>query len=285
MYITVSGISSSRRAKGAYSAEEKAELKSKGKLVTLTRVFKLAPDVMEKWVKIQTIKADMASQGKTFDYLKHTTVALRRAEWNEMPRRGDGMRFTEYGPKNSLSIIGENNILLDKKTSTTEFVNDELIERLQSEPVKVGNILEMNGTPIIPVAAEGTPAASDLARQANEKGLLSETNRLEPFVATTDVVSAMIKNNFADPVNDAMFIAAIANIQSLAEKSPAAQILMPPIGLGINDGNNAAQIEAKVELLSNLANNNDNITLVINDSPLIVEQAHNAILRDMFNCK
>ena len=60
---------------------------------------------------------------------------------------------------------------------------------------------------------------------------------------------------------------------------------MPPIGLGINDGNNAAQIEAKVELLSNLANNNDNITLVINDSPLIVEQAHNAILRDMFNCK
>jgi hypothetical protein len=285
MYITVSGISSSRRAKGAYSAEEKAELKSKGKLVTLTRVFKLAPDVMEKWVKIQTIKADMASQGKEFDYLKHTTVALRRAEWNEMPRRGDGMRFTEYGPKNSLSIIGENNILLDKKTSTTEFVNDELIERLQSEPVKVGNILEMNGTPIIPVAAEGTPAASDLARQANEKGLLSETNRLEPFVATTDVVSAMIKNNFADPVNDAMFIAAIANIQSLAEKSPAAQILMPPIGLGINDGNNAAQIEAKVELLSNLANNNDNITLVINDSPLIVEQAHNAILRDMFNCK
>ena len=60
---------------------------------------------------------------------------------------------------------------------------------------------------------------------------------------------------------------------------------MPPIGLGVTDGNNSDEITNKVELLSKLVADNDNITLVINDSPLVVEQAHNATLRDMFNCK
>ena len=143
----------------------------------------------------------------------------------------------------------------------------------------------MEGTPIIPVATEGNPAATDLARKANEKGLLSQDNFTAPFKATTKVVSAQIKNNFADPVDPIMFIAALGNIQSLAQNSPQLQFLMPPIGLGVTDGNNSDEITNKVELLSKLVADNDNITLVINDSPLVVEQAHNATLRDMFNCK
>jgi hypothetical protein len=280
MYITVKGI-----PQKGLTSEEKAELKRKGLPKTLTRVFKLGPDVMAKWVKIQDIRAKMSREGKKFDYLKHTTVALRRAEWIEMPRKGDGMRFTEYGPKNSLSIIGENNTLLDNRDLTKGTVNTELQERLQADPIKTGNILEMEGTPIIPVATEGNPAATDLARKANEKGLLSQANRVEPFKATTKVVSAKIKNNFADPVDPIMFIAALGNIQSLAQNSPQLQFLMPPIGLGITDGNNSDEITNKVKLLSKLVADNDNITLVINDSPLVVEQAHNATLRDMFNCK
>ena len=82
-----------------------------------------------------------------------------------------------------------------------------------------------------------------------------------------------------------MFIAALGNIQSLAQNSPELQFLMPPIGLGVTDGNNSDEITNKVELLSKLVADNNNITLVINDSPLVVEQAHNATLRDMFNCK
>jgi hypothetical protein len=77
----------------------------------------------------------------------------------------------------------------------------------------------------------------------------------------------------------------LTNIESLAQSSPDINFLMPPIGLGINDGNTSAQLQDKRDLLHILANKYDNITLVINDSPSIAEQAHNATLRDMFNCK
>ena len=280
-YITVSGISSRYRKEGAYTKAEKDNLKLKGKPVNMTRVFKLGPNEMSKWIKIQEYKARYGPQ----EYYKKMPGSLKSVIWNEMPRRGDGMRFTEYGPKNSLSIISDNNTLLDKRDLTKETKNQELIDRLQGEPIRTGSILDMTGVPIIPVATEGEASANDLARQANDKGLLSQANRIVPFKATEKVVSAKIKNNFADPVDNSMFISALANIESLAQNNPDTNFLMPPIGLGVTDGNTSAQIADKVDLLHTLANKYNNITLVISDSPRIAEQAHNATLRDMFNCK
>ena len=90
-YVTVHRIDSRLGANGGYTKAEKAELKLKGKKTTLTRVFKLGPDEMAKWVKAQEYRKKYGDAA----YYKKMPANLKVVRWNEMPRKGDGMRFTE----------------------------------------------------------------------------------------------------------------------------------------------------------------------------------------------
>ena len=280
-YVTVTGISAANRPEGGYTKAEKAELKLKGKKTTLTRVFKLGPNEMAKWVKIQEYKE---KYGKDKYYAK-MPASLKSVRWNEMTRKGDGMRFTEYNSKNTLSIIGENNRLLDKSNATPETQNAELVERLVGDAVKMGNIFDMGGIPIIPVAETGEPTANNLAREARELKLLSRKDRKNVFRATNTVVSARVMGDFSEPVNNRMLMVALGNIESMVSQSPNKQFLMPPLGLRFNDYGTDEQISERVTLLHNLAKKYPNLTLVLPTSSLMYEEAHMATITDMFNCK
>ena len=106
-----------------------------------------------------------------------------------------------------------------------------------------------------------------------------------PFTANENAVTAIIKEDFSGPVNDAMFVAAIANIESVARKNPDTTFLLPPIGLGINDGNTSDQITSKVNLLADLVNNIPNLVMILDPNPTLVEKEHVENLNNMFKCK
>ena len=281
-YVTVHRIDSRLGANGGYTKAEKAELKLKGKKTTLTRVFKLGPDEMSKWVKAQEYRKKYGDAA----YYKKMPANLKVVRWNEMPRKGDGMRFTEYSSKNTLSIIGENNRLLDKSNATPDTQNTELKERLVGDAVKIGNIFDMGGIPIIPVAETGEPSGMHLAREAQELGILTRKQRRETvFRATNTFVSARIKEDFKDPTNTRMLMVALGNIESMVSQSPNKQFLMPPLGLRFTDYGTAEELSARVTLLHNLAQKYPNLTIVLPSSSLMYEEAHTATIIDMFNCK
>ena len=285
-FIVVTGIPSRHRKEGAYTAQEKLALQEQGKPTTLTRIFQLEPGTVARWEQNQ--EAMSTQEGRK--ELRKRGISTK-ARYFEITRKGNGRYMSEYNAAGDISIIGENNMLLSGVNLTKEHGNIRIQNRLdirEGGPIQEGNILELPGVPIIPVAAAGNASSLDLARKAGPttgKGIISPDVMKVPFTANENAVTAIIKEDFSGPVNDAMFVAAIANIESVAIKNPDTTFLLPPIGLGINDGNTSDQITSKVNLLAALANNIPNLVMILDPNPTLVEKEHVENLNNMFKCK
>ena len=199
--------------------------------------------------------------------------------WEQIPTLGNGMLLQEYGPRNIISMVNANNIMLDGKDYTDKTLDPNVKEMRRGKQTVTGDIFNMDGIPIVPVDQSGT-FANGLARVAKAKGLPIAKR----FTAKSNIVSAPTKAQYGEPVDFAIFADTIGKIDTLAKKNPGKTFLLPPLGL--EPGNKATQqeIDSRVVIIKSLLDANPNIKLVIPDSTNPALTAHLDTLRTIFEC-
>tara|TARA_R100001510_G_scaffold15057_1_gene12366 strand:- start:7979 stop:21253 length:13275 start_codon:yes stop_codon:yes gene_type:complete len=251
------------------SKEQRARLKKAGKKTTVKKLFKLTEDSKANY---KTLTKALA-EGKKPPGKAWTMV------WEQIPTLGNGMLLQEYGPRNIISMVNTNNIMLDGKDYTDKTLDPNVKEMRRGKQTVTGDIFNMDGIPIVPVDQSGT-FANGLARVAKAKGLPIAKR----FTAKSNVISAPIKAQYGEPVDFAIFADTIGKIDTLAKKNPGKTFLLPPLGLEPGNKSTQQEIDSRVVIIKSLLDANPNIKLVIPDSTNPALTAHLDTLRTIFEC-
>ena len=254
------------------TSKEKELRKLRGQSTKTKKLFKLEEGEMDRFNALQQF---IEKYGPEEGYKKAPKNLKRPVRYKQIAGLGDGMRLSEYGPVNHMSIIRENNILNDNKDYTV-FSTDENLQEIMDEHKEVreevevkepaervvtGDIFKMAGVPIIPTNSDAELV--DLSHRAKVMGL----NPVGEFKATTKSVSAPIKQGAMTGIDIPMFVVTLGKLDSLAKKNPGTTFLLPPLGLGIVDRmvESQAVTDTMMSAVKNLLEENNNITLVLPD--------------------
>jgi len=251
------------------TADQKKQYKAIGKSTKTKKLFKLTEDSKANYTTlVKTLSNGKKPQGKLWTMV-----------WEQIPTLGNGMFLTEYGPGNLISMVNRNNIMLDGKDHSDYTKDKNRIELRKGKQSIVGDIFNIEGTPIIPVDKSGK-FGNGLAKVARAKGLPI----MSSFTAKPSAVSAPIREAYGDPVNFTIFADTVGKIDKLAKSNPKLQFLLPPLGLEPGSKDTQKDIDTRIVILKSLIDSNPNVTLVIPNSTNPALVPHIETLSTIFEC-
>ena len=251
------------------TADQKKQYKAIGKSTKTKKLFKLTEDSKANYTTLVKALSDgKKPQGKLWTMV-----------WEQIPTLGNGMFLTEYGPRNLISMVNRNNKMLDGKDYSDYTKDENRIELRKGKQSIVGDIFNIEGTPIIPVDKSGK-FGNGLAKVARAKGLPV----MNSFTAKPSAVSAPIRESYGDPVNFTIFADTVGKIDKLAKSNPKLQFLLPPLGLEPGSKDTQKDIDTRIVILKSLIDSNPNVTLVIPNSTNPALAPHIETLSTIFEC-
>ena len=263
-----------KRRKGGTKAKVKGTKTAKrrggfSKSTKTKKLFKLTEDSKARY----TTLAKAAKENKKIKGELWTMI------WEQIPTLGNGMFLTEYGPGGIISMVNRNNVMLDGKDHSDYTKDENRIELRKGKQSIVGDIFNIEGTPIIPVDKSGK-FGNGLAKVARAKGLPV----MNSFTAKPSAVSAPIREAYGDPVNFTIFADTVGKIDKLAKSNPKLQFLLPPLGLDPGSKDTQKDIDTRIVILKSLIDSNPNVTLVIPNSTNPALAPHIETLSTIFEC-